>query len=362
MFHTQIKAGVLNKTMQFGGIGISNLPNQHCSNSTKKTHSYNLIIAGARGLGKTTFMNNLVRKKIFRRSLYLEKKDDGLRELQFIENDILSSPKSYDIGDDYIKYDEGEGWSTTWLEEHKVTFELTLAQVFERGIRVNFSTLEVSNIGDCIDNTDAHIPIINYINRKYKEYYENERKYRRDEIIDTRIHACLYFFEPAGHWIREIDKKNILEISKICVVIPVVARSDMFTMEEREIIRTNFHKTLEDEKIGLYRHLQIVPFFVVSNHIDEFGIVYERQYMWGSVQATNKYICDTEELRNVVIRDQMLYVIEECDKFYRLYRNAILKDDLIKYVKTEAKVKNYEQEEFDKFLLEWSCDQEMLLD
>lgn len=348
--------------MQFGGIGISNLPNQHCSNSTRREHTYNLIVVGAKGLGKTTFVNNLVRKKIFKKSLYLDKKDGEEKTIQFIENNQISAPKSYKICDDYIKYNDKDEWDPTWFEECKATFELTEAQIIERGIKVHFTVLEVDNIGDCVDNTDVHLPIISYINKRYKEYFISEQNYRRNDILDVRVHACLYFFEPAGHWIREIDRKNIAEISQMCMVIPIVARSDMFTMEEREIIKRNFHGTLAEDNIRLSSIFDICPFFVVSNHIDEFGIVYERQYLWGSIPANNKYMCDTEELKNLIVRDKMLYIICECDKFYRLYRNSILKSELLKYISTELKPKTYEKDDFEKFIREWESNNEMILE
>lgn len=44
-------------------------------------------------------------------------------------------------------------------------------------------------------------PILDYIDRQYAAYYEAENHTGfRPDIRDTRIHACLYFIAPTGHW------------------------------------------------------------------------------------------------------------------------------------------------------------------
>lgn len=342
--------------MQFGGIGISNLPNQHCSNSTKKEHFYNLIVCGSKGLGKTTFLNNLVKKKVFTDSLYTYKQESGKKELQFFKNGLESPGKAYEVLDEFVRYDGREEWDIGWFEEYKMTFELTETEIIERGIHVNFTVLEIDNIGDCINNENTHLPIVNYISKKYKEYFEAEQKERRDKIKDTRIHACLYFFEPYGHTISQLDISNMREISKVCVLIPVVGRSDMFTVDEKEIIKSNFNQIITNEDITLFKHLNYSPFFVIGNQIDEFGVVYEREYPWGVIHSNNKYMCDTEELKNVIVRDKMLDVIEESVIFYKKFRNQLLKEEVLQYLKREDKIKSFELEDFDKFIDDWCND------
>lgn len=368
--------------MQFGGIGISNLPNQHCTNSTKKEHFYNIIVAGAKGLGKTTFLNNLVKKNVFSKSLFLEQKNDQKRKLYFFENGDQKIGKNYEIikhedskitNDDLnenikinnsknleyidpnesIKYDDKEIWKNNWFEEYKMTFELTETEIIERGININFTVLEIDNIGDSICNENIEIPIIDYINKKYYEYFKNEQELRRDEIRDTRIHAVLYFFEPDSHNISDLDFHVLKEISKICSVIPIIGRSDMFTVEEREIIKSNFQEIILENKISFFKFLKNYPFFVVNNHIDEFGIVHERQYPWGSINANNKNISEIEELKNMIIRDHLLDVISESMDFYKKFRNMKLKQEILKYLKQEDKIKLQEMNLFERFLDEW---------
>ncbi|KRH94134.1 Septin family protein (P-loop GTPase) [Pseudoloma neurophilia] len=343
--------------MHFGGIGISNLPNQHCTSSTKKTHHYNLIVAGSKGLGKTTFLNNLIRKNIFTNSQFLDSKEDQSKQLQFFDSNGETSAKDYEIQENVIRFDGTEELKKTWFEEFKMTFEQTQTEIHERGINVVFSVLEIDRIGDSIDNEDTHVPIVDFINKKYNEYFQKEQTIRRDAIRDERVHACLYFFEPAGHEINEIDLKNMEEISKVCVLIPVIGRSDMYTLEEKELIKLNFLETTHERNIHFFQRSKNFPYFIVGNHIDEFGIIYERQYPWGAINANNKFMSDTEALKNLIIRDQLLEVLEESSLFYKKYRNNILREEVMSYLRYEDKLKISEIADFNRFLDEWASNE-----
>lgn len=339
--------------MHFGGIGISNLPNQHCCSSTKKEHAYNIMVAGSKGLGKTTFLNNLVRKNIFTNSQFLDCKEEQNKKLQFFENKKETPGKEYEIQENLIVYDGTEEMSKTWFENHKMTFEYTKTEIVERGIKIHFSVLEVDRIGDSIDNENVHIPIVDFINKKYLEYYNNEQSKRRDSIKDERIHVCLYFFEPVGHDIGEIDLKNMEEISKICILIPVIGRSDMYTVEERKLIKLKFLETLATREIRFFKKSTNFPFFIIGNHIDEFGIIYERQYPWGSINANNKYMSDTEDLKNLIVRDQLLDVIEESELFYKRFRNQFIRDEVLSHIRNDDRINISELPDFNRFLDEW---------
>ena len=57
----------------------------------------------------------------------------------------------------------------------------------------------------------------------------------RDRYIqDTRIHCCLYFINPTGHALRSIDVIVMKKLSEVVNVVPVIAKSDSLTIEERD--------------------------------------------------------------------------------------------------------------------------------
>lgn len=77
----------------------------------------------------------------------------------------------------------------------------------------------------------------------------------RDRYIqDTRIHCCLYFINPTGHALRPIDVIVMKKLSEVVNVVPVIAKSDSLTLEERE--RFKF-------KVGILRIFRSLLFKVL---------------------------------------------------------------------------------------------------
>ena len=57
---------------------------------------------------------------------------------------------------------------------------------------------------------------------------------RDRHIQDTRIHCALYFISPTGHSLRPIDVIVMKKLSEVVNVVPVIAKADSLTLEERE--------------------------------------------------------------------------------------------------------------------------------
>jgi septin family protein len=78
-------------------------------------------------------------------------------------------------------------------------------------------------------------PIIKYIKDQHSAYLRKELTAMRDRYIqDTRIHCCLYFINPTGHALRPIDVIVMKKLSEVVNVVPVIAKSDSLTIEERD--------------------------------------------------------------------------------------------------------------------------------
>jgi septin 3/9/12 len=60
---------------------------------------------------------------------------------------------------------------------------------------------------------------------------------RDKHIADSRIHAALYFIAPTGHTLKAIDVLVMKKLSEVVNVIPVIAKSDSLTLEEREAFK-----------------------------------------------------------------------------------------------------------------------------
>jgi septin 3/9/12 len=78
-------------------------------------------------------------------------------------------------------------------------------------------------------------PIVKYIKDQHSAYLRKELTAMRDRHIqDTRIHCCLYFINPTGHTLRPIDVIVMKKLSEVVNVVPVIAKADSLTLDERE--------------------------------------------------------------------------------------------------------------------------------
>ena len=88
-------------------------------------------------------------------------------------------------------------------------------------------------------------PIVKYIKDQHSAYLRKELTAMRDRYIqDTRIHCCLYFINPTGHSLRPIDVIVMKKLSEVVNVVPVIAKADSLTLEERESFKQKVSTTL----------------------------------------------------------------------------------------------------------------------
>jgi len=85
-------------------------------------------------------------------------------------------------------------------------------------------------------------PIIKYIKDQHSAYLRKELTAQRERYIqDTRIHCCLYFINPTGHSLRPVDIIVMKKLSDVVNVVPVIAKSDSLTLEERDRFKTKVY-------------------------------------------------------------------------------------------------------------------------
>lgn len=77
-----------------------------------------------------------------------------------------------------------------------------------------------------------------YIKDQHSAYLRKELTAVRDRYIqDTRIHCCLFFINPTGHSLRPIDIIVMKKLSEVVNVVPVIAKADSLTMDERDVFK-----------------------------------------------------------------------------------------------------------------------------
>ena len=71
-----------------------------------------------------------------------------------------------------------------------------------------------------------------YVDDQFAAYFDGESGLNRKNIVDTRVHCCLYFIPPYGHGLRQIDLEFLKRLQYKVNLVPVIAKADTLTKDE----------------------------------------------------------------------------------------------------------------------------------
>ncbi|KAF7910331.1 uncharacterized protein EAE98_012147 [Botrytis deweyae] len=291
-----------------GYVGFANLPNQWHRKSVRKGFNFNVMVVGESGLGKSTLVNTL-----FNTSLYppRERKGPSL--------DII--PKT-------------------------VSIQSISADIEENGVRLRLTVVDTPGFGDFVNNDESWRPIVDNIEQRFDAYLDAENKVNRMNIVDNRVHACVYFIQPTGHALKPLDIEVMRRLHTKVNLIPVIAKAD--TLTDEEIVAFKFriladikHHDIQifegphyekDDEETIAENKEImdkVPFAVVGANSEitnsEGRKVRGRKYPWGTIEVDNEEHCDFVKLRQMLIRTHMEELKEHTNNaLYENYRSEKL--------------------------------------
>ncbi|KAG5977856.1 Cell division control protein 3 [Claviceps digitariae] len=287
-----------------GYVGFANLPNQWHRKSVRKGFNFNVMVVGESGLGKSTLVNTL-----FNTSLYPP------RERKGPSHDII--PKTVQI-------------------------QAISADIEEAGVRLRLTVVDTPGFGDFVNNDESWRPIVDDIERRYDAYLDAENKVNRMNIVDNRIHACVFFIQPTGHSLKPLDIEVMRRLHTKVNLIPVIAKSDTLTDEEITSFKARILADIKHHGIQIFEGpryelddeetiaenneiMSKVPFAVVGATNDiktaDGRAVRGRQYPWGIIEVDNEEHCDFVKLRQMLIRTHMEELKEHTNNtLYENYR------------------------------------------
>ncbi|KAF7375272.1 Septin-type G domain-containing protein [Mycena sanguinolenta] len=270
-----------------GHVGFSNLPNQIRRKSVKDGFQLTVMVVGESGLGKTTLVNTLF-------------------------NSQICAPRE-------VPHPAADRPTTVAIENIQADIE-------ENGVRLRLTVVDTPGFGDFVNNSTSWNPILESIEQRYEAYLQQEHRVRRTKLVDNRIHACVYFIQPTGHSLKQIDIEFMRRLHHRVNLIPVIAKAD--TMSEEEILDFKerilsdlaFHgiqifqaPVYEDEDEESIQEAEeiarAIPFAIVGSEnfvrTRDGRMVRGRAYPWGVVEVDNPEHSDFGLLRKLLVRTNM---------------------------------------------------------
>lgn len=291
-----------------GYVGFANLPNQWHRKSVRKGFNFNVMVVGESGLGKSTLVNTL-----FNTSLYppRERKGPSL--------DVI--PKT-------------------------VSIQSISADIEENGVRLRLTVVDTPGFGDFVNNDESWRPIVDNIEQRFDAYLDAENKVNRMNIVDNRVHACVYFIQPTGHALKPLDIEVMRRLHTKVNLIPVIAKADTMTDEEIMAFKARILADIKHQGIQIFEGpryeldddetiaenneiMSKVPFAVVGANSEITSAdgrkVRGRKYPWGIIEVDNEEHCDFVKLRQMLIRTHMEELKEHTNNaLYENYRSEKL--------------------------------------
>jgi len=290
-------------------IGFATLADQVHRKSVKRGFEFTLMVVGESGLGKSTLVNSL-----FLSDLYTNRK---------------MPPAEERVG------------RTTEIEK-------TTMEIEEKGVKLRLTVVDTPGFGDGLEGNGSWKACLKYVDDQFAAYFDGESGLNRKNIVDTRVHCCLYFIPPYGHGLRQIDLEFLKRLQYKVNLVPVIAKADTLTKDELKKLKDNINKEIEENDIEIYQFPDCdsdedeefqaqdrtlknsVPFAVVSGtHTLEVNgkKLRGRQYPWGFVEVDNIKHSDFALLRRFIIQTHMQDLKDVThDVHYENYRVKCLSD------------------------------------
>ncbi|PWY81771.1 cell division/GTP binding protein [Aspergillus heteromorphus CBS 117.55] len=278
-------------------VGFDSITSQIERKLLKRGFQFNVMCVGQTGLGKSTLINTIFASHLI----------DSKGRLT--PNELVRS--------------------TTEIQ--------TVSHIIEEnGVRLRLNIVDTPGYGDQVNNDRCWDPIVKYIKDQHSAYLRKELTAQRDRYIqDTRIHCCLFFIQPSGHALKPIDIVVLKKLSDVVNVVPVIAKADSLTLEERQAFKERikeefaFHNLkmypydndeLDDEERAVNVQIKdIIPFAVVGSErtiVVNGQQVRGRQNRWGVINVEDENHCEFVYLRNFLTRTHLQDLIETTSQIH----------------------------------------------
>lgn len=307
----------------------------------KKGVQFTMMVCGASGTGRTTFVNTLCGQQVLAHESTTKFATD--RPVRRYSSASAGANESRFNGLETPVFDPSKAHVEPGINIIPVNVDIDEGA----GTRINLTVVDTPGFGDNIDNEFCYNEIVGYLECQYDEILAEESRIRRNpRFKDNRVHVLLYFIESTGHGLRELDVELMKRLSKRVNIIPVIGRADSMTPTELAATKKMTMEDIEHYNIPVYNFpydveeddpdtieensvlKSMLPFAIVTSSevIEENGRkVRVRRYPWGVVDVENPQHSDFGSLRSAVLGSHMADLKDLTHDFlYETYRTEKL--------------------------------------
>lgn len=275
----------------------------------KKGVQFTVMVVGASGTGRTTFVNTLC-------------------ESEVLPHKVSDTPGSAHV-------------------EEGIRIKPVNVELEEDGVRIALTIVDTPGFGDNIDNEFAFQEIVGYLERQYDDILAEESRIKRNpRFRDNRVHCLLYFIPPTGHALREMDIELMRRLSPRVNVIPVIGKADSLTPRELKGFKKRIMEDIEHYDIPVYNFpfdveeddeetivdnselRALLPFAIIGSEEEieiDGQLVRARIYPWGIAEVDNPKHSDFSRLRSALLNSHLTELKSLThDVLYETYRTEKL--------------------------------------
>ncbi|CCF58997.1 hypothetical protein KAFR_0F04020 [Kazachstania africana CBS 2517] len=277
-------------------VGIDQIRLQQERIISHKGTVFNMLVAGRKNVGKTTLINSL------------------------FDEPITSASKP----------------GTTCLEMKRF-------KIVDSTTHLNLTVIETTGFGDNVNNSYGWLPVVNFIDESMRSYVYQEEQPYRNNVVDRRVHICLYLIEPDS--LNVLDVLTMKELSKRVNLLPIISKCDILNLESLKDFKTRLKKICEVQDIEICSFMKTYDEYesikklyplstITSDEMIPGSSKLGRNYKWGYVAIDNPEYSDFLELRRLLINDNLVDFIKSTEQYYETCRAELLKTRILKSKKS----------------------------
>ncbi|VDM30614.1 unnamed protein product [Hydatigera taeniaeformis] len=231
-------------------VGFSKMPKQIYRKTIKRGFTFNIMLVGVAGLGKSTFLNSLFMTDIYNDEFPV--RFFALNVGYFYEYiKLLIVSLNLDI--EFSIFDFQSAITCTPLPFHRqapsarfyndASIAASVAShtfsLMEQNVSLRLTVIDAPGYGEALDNSSCWRLLVEEINRRNANFMEAESRVQRDTtgngcggsggrlgvLPEDLVHACFYFLSPTGHGVRQMDLEAMRALHDKTLKVKMTASS-----------------------------------------------------------------------------------------------------------------------------------------